>query len=152
MIGISAFDPKNNNFLNAELIQPFALAYRCDVETLNSELKIIKKSIKQLEIKHNNMTNIFELHEFLIQYELAFSELYKLCTIAITIPVSSAVCERTFSCMKRIKTYLRNSMLQINLSNLSIISIEKSEAKHLNINSIIDNFADSHNNRRIILK
>lgn len=152
LMGISAFDPKNNNFLNAELIQPFALAYRCDVETLSSELKIIKKTIKHFEYKYNSIENIFQLHAFLLQYELAFSELYKLCSIAITIPVSSAVCERTFSCMKRIKTYLRNSMLQINLSNLSIISIEKSEAKLLNIDSIIDRFADSHNNRRIILK
>lgn len=104
------------------------------------------------EIKHNNITITFQSHRFLIQYELAFSEFYKLCTITITIPVSSAVSERTFSCMKRIKTYLRNAMLQINLSNLSIISIEKSEAKLLNINSIIDKFADSRNHRRIILK
>lgn len=39
-------------------------------------------------------------------------------------------------------------MLRINLSNLSITSIETSEAKPLSI----DNFTDSHNNRRIILK
>lgn len=49
--------------------------------------------------------------------------------------------------MKRIKKYLRNSMLQINLFNLSIISIEKTEAKLLNINNLIDRFADSHNNK-----
>lgn len=100
----------------------------------------------------NSIKNIFQLHAFLVQYEVLFSELNKLCTIAITIPVFSAVCQRTFSCMKRIKTYLRNSMLQINLFNISIISIEKSDAKLLNIDSIIDRFADSHNNRRIILK
>lgn len=28
LLGISALHPKNNNFLNAEFIQPFALAYR----------------------------------------------------------------------------------------------------------------------------
>lgn len=66
--------------------------------------------------------------------------------------MSSAACERTFSCMKRIKSYLRNSMLHDNLSSLSIIAIEKSEAKSLNIEDIINIFAESHNNRRILLK
>jgi len=54
--------------------------------------------------------------------------------------------------MKRIKNYLRNSLLDNNLSNLSVISIEKSEAKLLDIDEIINTFSNSHGNRKIILK
>jgi hypothetical protein len=54
--------------------------------------------------------------------------------------------------MKRIKSYLRNSMLHNNLSSLSIIAIEKSEAKSLNIEDIINIFAERHNNRKNLLK
>jgi len=37
------------------------------------------------------------------------------------------------------------------MSNLSVIAIEKLEAKCLNINDIINEFASLHQNRRIIL-
>lgn len=43
----------------------------------------------------------------------------------ITIPVSSASAERSFSCLKRIHSYLRNTQGQKRLSELSLISIEK---------------------------
>lgn len=89
---------------------------------------------------------------FLCEYRIAFTAMFKLCSIAITIPLSSSACERTFSCLKRIKSYLRNSLLDNNLSNLSVLSEEKSESKLLDIDEIIDTFSNSHNNRRIILK
>jgi len=40
-----------------------------------------------------------------------FPNLYKFLLVAHTIPVSSASCERSFSVMQRIKTWLRNSMV-----------------------------------------
>jgi hypothetical protein len=133
-------DPRNSNFLDKNLIHP--LAYMCDIDSLDTELNIIRKSIKQFELKYHSIKTIFQFHKFLLDYQLAFFELYKLFTIAIIIPVSSAACERTFSCMKRIKSYLRNSMLYNNQSSLSIFAIEKSEAKSLNIEDIINIFAE----------
>lgn len=56
-----------------------------------------------------------------------FTEIFKLCSIAITIPTSSFDNEYTISYMKRIKKYLKNSSLDNNLSNLSVIPIEKIE-------------------------
>lgn len=151
--GISALNPKSKQFLSYELIVPLANHYLCDTVSLRSELNIVKKSIKTYEEKFNvYVKDIFVLHAFLLEYQIAFSELFKLCTIAITIPVSSAACERTFSCMKRVKNYLRNSLLDSKLSSLSVISIEKSKAKLLDIEEIINIFSGAHNNRRIILK
>lgn len=43
-------------------------------------------------------------------------------------------------------------MLHNNLSSLNIISIEKFEAKFLNIDDIIDAIAETYNNCTIILK
>lgn len=52
-------------------------------------------------------------------------EAYKLFLFILTIPSTSVSVERSFSCLKRIKTYLRNSTSQHHLSFLSTISIEK---------------------------
>lgn len=71
--------------------------------------------------------------------------------ISITIPVSSAGCERTFFCLRRLKTYMRNKMTDERLSNLSMTSIENKIAKSLDLEEVVDKFAVNHNNRKIIL-
>ena len=56
-----------------------------------------------------------------------FPNLYKMATICLTIPVSTASVERSFSKMKLIKTRLRNSLGEYSLSHLMKISIESPE-------------------------
>uniref|UniRef100_H2ZWT2 HAT C-terminal dimerisation domain-containing protein n=1 Tax=Latimeria chalumnae TaxID=7897 RepID=H2ZWT2_LATCH len=51
----------------------------------------------------------------------AFSELYKLCGLVLTIPATTASIERSFSTLKRIKTYSRSTTV----SGLAFLSIEK---------------------------
>jgi len=94
-------------------------------------LNILKNALKKYEkINNTSINNIYQFHSFLKLYEIAFSEVYKLCSIVITIPISSAACERTFSCMKKVKNYFQNSMNHDLMSSLSIISIEKDEANN----------------------
>lgn len=44
---------------------------------------------------------------------------------AITLPVSSSTCERSFSAMQRTNTYLKSTMSQNRFSDLGINNIEK---------------------------
>lgn len=55
----------------------------------------------------------------------SMSQLYGLTCLVSTIPVSTASVERSFSALKRIKTYSRNTTGQSRLSALASISIEK---------------------------
>lgn len=61
--------------------------------------------------------------------------------ILLTLPVTVASPERSFSKLKIIKNYLRSSMCQERLSDLSIISIERNMVEKINTNEIMDNFA-----------
>jgi hypothetical protein len=57
----------------------------------------------------------------------------------LTIPATSAVDERSFSALKRLKNYLRNSQSQDRLSSLALINNEKSFLKKLqSIPSFLD--------------
>ena len=58
---------------------------------------------------------------------------------------------KELSCLRRLKTYMRNKMTDERLSNLSMMSIEKKIAKSLDLEEVIDKFAVKHNNRKIIL-
>jgi len=64
-----------------------------------------------------------------------FMEVRSLVILVLTTPYSTASVERSFSALKRVKTYLINTQGQKRLSNLSLISIEKSLLKSMMSNS-----------------
>nr|XP_047143348.1 uncharacterized protein LOC124817393 [Hydra vulgaris] len=61
--------------------------------------------------------------------------------ILLTLPVSVASGERSFSKLKLIKNYLRSSIGQTKLKNLALISIESAMANTLDYTSVINEFA-----------
>lgn len=79
-----------------------------------------------------------------------YPNMFKLLQVALTLPISSSSCERSFSAMKRIKTWLRSSMLQNRFNNLAIINIEKEISKKIDKEDILDSFAEKH--KYIVLK
>ncbi|CAI6365209.1 unnamed protein product [Macrosiphum euphorbiae] len=69
-----------------------------------------------------------------------FPNLFKLIQVGLTIPISSATCERSFSSMRRIKNWLRTSMGQSKFTDLSVISIERDLSTKIDKDKIINNF------------
>lgn len=76
--------------------------------------------------------------------------MYKLLQVALTLPISSATCERSFSAMRRIKTWMRSTMVENRFNDLSILNIEKDLTKKINNYDIVNDF--SNKNRYILLK
>jgi len=68
--------------------------------------------------------------------------------------VSSANAERSFSALKRVKTYLRLTMAQQRLNNLCIMSIERKLSLALleDVSPVVDKFADIKNRRANLIK
>lgn len=69
--------------------------------------------------------------------------------IILTIPVTSASAERSFSKLKIIKTYLRSTMTQNRLSGLAMLSIENEMVSELNFDSVIDDFAAKKSRKKM---
>ena len=67
------------------------------------------------------------LYQLLMSYNLqdTFSETVALLNIIITTPMTTSEAERCFSTLKRIKTFLRNSMGQERLNALAMLSMER---------------------------
>lgn len=61
--------------------------------------------------------------------------------IFLTIPVTTATCERSFSKLKFIKNYLRSTISQSRLTGMAILSIEKDIVKKISFDDVIDQFA-----------
>lgn len=62
--------------------------------------------------------------------------------ILLTLPVTVAPGERSFSKLKIIKNYLRSTMSQERLVGLATMSIEFEVLNHLDVNSIVSEFAE----------
>ncbi|XP_040079610.1 zinc finger MYM-type protein 1-like [Ixodes scapularis] len=119
--GLNCFQPQHDRFMDISLVEPFAKHYSSDWDALVAEMNLLPR------------------------------ESYRLCVIALTIPASSAACERTFSCLRRLKTYFRYRMSDKRLANLVVLAVEKSTAKSLELDDVVNAFDGAHHNRRIRL-
>ena len=130
----------------------FIQLYGGNCEDITHEIYQLKRLIERSKAANNVVSNILlDLAKFLEPYKLAFAELYNLLCIALTLPVSSATCERSFSALKLIKTHLRSTMCDVRLSNIAVLSIESSRAESLSLDAFVDEFDARHQNRKLAL-
>ena len=71
-------------------------------------------------------------------------DLFKLVKIKLTIPVSSATCDRSFSVLiRRLRNWLRNTMVAERLNHASLIHIHR---RNIALEPLINNFIHKKNN------
>ena len=84
---------------------------------------------------------------YLLRVKSAYPKLIKLLGIVLTLGVSTTSCEFSFSCLKRLKTYLRAIMSQ---ERLVLLAIERDLSASLDLEEAIDKFSVSnHTDRRL---
>ena len=122
-------------------------------------LKTAKKRYEDKVLYFNSRSNKYEtlllefkkkeetLMDFRESFKTGFPNILVLLKIYLTSPIASVTSERGFSCLKRIKTYLRSTMLQERLSSLAILNFESEFIKLINIEDVIDEFASNKNRK-----
>ena len=74
-------------------------------------------------------------------------ELHALLKLYVTIPVTTSIAERTFSTMRRIKTYLRSTMTQERLNHSFILNAHKPRVTELDLKHIAKLFISANDRR-----
>ncbi|CAI6372170.1 unnamed protein product [Macrosiphum euphorbiae] len=131
------FDYEGSSFL----VEHYKHVLNINENDLKSEMLVLKNVIG------DNLKDMNFIKENL--NKKVFPNLYLMVQVAITLPISSATSERSFSAMRRINTYLRSTMNQDRFSNLSILHIEKDI--EIKINEILQIFIDK-NKRKMKLE
>uniref|UniRef100_A0A3Q1FDQ5 DUF4371 domain-containing protein n=1 Tax=Acanthochromis polyacanthus TaxID=80966 RepID=A0A3Q1FDQ5_9TELE len=141
MRGRQALDPKSKCFLQEQAVFRLGEIYESDSEDLSHELHQTRRLLQRKQQSGmQKLSSIVELAVFLEPHKDVFHELFRLCKIAIALPVSRAACERSFSALKLIKSHLRTTMTDDRLSNLGVLSIEARRAKSLDMDKFIKIF------------
>ena len=123
---LQAFDASGDSFMSLNSIQTLAVHYR----VLVNELLVHSQTVSAgayLQAKFpGGKCDLKDILTALELLPLAYSEIIKLVKIAMTLPVTTAGNERFFSCLKRVKTYLRTgtSTGDERLSHLMVMSVE----------------------------
>jgi hypothetical protein len=98
-----------------------------------------------------SVTNIRTIAEGMNQseiYKKMLGEIDKALKIYLTFPVTTATAERSFSSLRRLKTYLRSTMTPSRLNNLFMLYVHSSSAEELDLKNIARDFI-SVNSRRL---
>ena len=108
---------------------------------LRRQLKLYEHDVFH-NSKFQNLTSLSELCQRLV--ETGKVSIYflidRLVRLVLTLPVSTATTERTFSAMKLVKTTLRNKMEDGFLADCLVIYIERELARNIDSDSIINDF------------
>lgn len=103
------------------------------VDNLLCEYQLWTKKWEEISDDLNELNAIKTLEKCDKQF---FPLIYNLLKILATLPVSTASAERSFSTLKRLKTYLRNTIGQERLTGLTLLNIYRDiivdRSAHLN--------------------
>ena len=114
---------------------------------LKSELSVLYTRTDLIGTEQNLVTMLGNIIDNNLQ--TSFPNTVRLMKILLTTPMTSAEAERCFSTLKRIKTFLRATMMNERLSDLAMLSSEyKLINKTADFNEkVIQHFATSKNRR-----
>jgi len=125
--------------------------YHLDIETDFEEELIQFKSIVK-DFPTECKLSFAALHKTLItsSLETSFPNIEIILRIICTLPSSNASGERSFSVLKRVKNYLRSSLIHEKMSNLSILCIESDLVKNMKWEELIHQFATMKSRKKDI--
>ena len=142
--------------LKAARDEPFKDEYEKVTEFYGSDLDpyLLQTQLKSF---HTEFQNRFENDNFSLmdivedfrafkkdpnnQWKLdLYSQIVIVLKLVLVLPASNCTLERSFSAIKRIKTYLRTTMSQKRLNWLMILHVHKERTDNLNIERIVNLF------------
>ena len=135
-------DPVNNSS-SAEIVEI------CTKFGLNNDKIQLEMSLfRQLE---NIPTEFLEFVQFFqnlnSDVHKMLPEIKKLIKLLLVVPSSTASAERSFSMLRRLKTYLRSTMTQVRLNSLVIMHSYSDDLASIPVSSILKEFVSRNSYR-----
>ena len=122
-----------------------------DVKQLFKELGMLSsvvKSINPLIKKVTSLKTVIEVINSTDNLKNIYCNLHILIKLYLTVPLSNASAERSFSALRRIKSYMRNRLNQEHLNHFMLLNVHKKLTDSIDLNLVAKTFVQ-RNERRI---
>ena len=111
-----------------------------NVHALEMQLQIFATNFA-MEGKNTSIKDILKyLRNISSAQRALLSEICVIAKLIIVMPATNAISERSFSALRRVKTYLRSAMKQTRLNHLMILHVHKEKTDSLNLHDIGNEF------------
>lgn len=131
------------------LLTTYSGVLQINPAVLKAEMHIVRSSVQGLQ--RFNSANPERFCPPATVDEVAelknFPNLFKLMQLVMTLPVSSATCERSFSAMRRVRNYLRTTMSEDRFSALSSLYIERDLSNTIDVHDVVAHYAAKSSRR-----
>ena len=136
-------DPKHFGAMDAELrVRRLASRYKMlDGKTGSYTDLDVDKAVSQWRLAHSFIQKGSSLADIYSALPKSYTELLFLYKVLITLPVTTASVERSFSKLALVKSKLRSTMGQARLEALMLSSVEPDLLLNLNDSTLVDSFA-----------
>jgi hypothetical protein len=124
-----------------------------DVNVLKTQLLTLSVQVKAdySDIDHLLLSDMIRHFRALSKPQVSLlSQVARLLKLIIVMPATNAVSERSFSAMRRLKTYLRTSMGEERLNNLMLLHVHKSRTDSLDMLGLANRFANTPHRQAIV--
>ena len=128
---------KGDEFRITETVQE-NLEGDVDVPKLSSELNLLASFVKEVQPDLKDITSIQTVIDVMKQGKLTkvFSELHSVIKLYLTVPLSNATAEHSFSALRRIKTYLRSTLTQEHLNHYLVLNAHRELLDRIDVNEV----------------
>ena len=109
---------------------------------LYTQLVSLNASFKEnKDISHVDMKATLKyFRSTLPVYRTFYSEVIKLLKLILVMPATNAISKRSFSALKRVKTYLRTTTIQRRLNYLMLLHVHKDKTDNIDLKEISNDF------------
>lgn len=126
------------NDLETDLVQE-CVHFQCHLSSERILVKPESGSLKSLSsfLRKQNLQNVYPNIDIAVRMAL--------CT-----PATNCSGERSFSCLKRVKNYLRSTLSQEKLNALALLCIESELMNKIPYDDVIDDFANRKSRKKVL--
>ena len=108
---------------------------------LKTQLQVFSQTAASKFDKRANIADVIEFFKDLSPAQQEYlSELCILLKLLLVMPASNAASERSFSALRRVKSYLRATVAQSRLNHLMVLHVHKERTADLNLISVANEF------------